>query len=208
MASLADAVRPRVRSYLRRARLNPDFLDEAVADVIASVLVRAAELPRDSDPEPILLDELRAVRRRYDGIQRHEWLVPEATLAILWERSAHPDRTAADPPTKREFSAALAAAFRELPAKQRRAVVLRVVDGRVYRTVARAIGSSVGSARAHVCYGLRKLRAALAMGFPPPDSRRFNIGAHIIALSVVDLNVVQDGLLREAVWSSPGLVDG
>lgn len=171
MVSLADAVRPRIRSYLRRARLNPAFFDDAVADVIASVLVRAADLSRDSrdsDPGAILLDELRGVRRRYDSIQRHEWLVPEGTLAILLERSAHQDQAPNDP-RKGECLAALAAALRALPAKQQRAVLLRVVGGRNYRTVARALGSSVGSARAHVCYGLRKLRAALAMRFPPPS---------------------------------------
>jgi DNA-directed RNA polymerase specialized sigma24 family protein len=48
-----------------------------------------------------------------------------------------------------------------LPAKQRRAIYLRLVDGMAYREVASALGSTEAAVRNSIYRGLKLLRAML-----------------------------------------------
>lgn len=57
--------------------------------------------------------------------------------------------------------AVLAEALSELPARRRRAVRLRIIDGLAYHEVAARMGCSEQAARAHVSRGLRRLAQAL-----------------------------------------------
>lgn len=60
-----------------------------------------------------------------------------------------------------ELSSAVTSALGELPAKQRDAVLLRIVDELGYDEIASRVGCSTQSARARVSRGLRALRSTL-----------------------------------------------
>jgi RNA polymerase sigma factor (sigma-70 family) len=68
-----------------------------------------------------------------------------------------------------ELNSAVKSALKELPAKQRDAVLLRIVDELGYDEIARRVGCSTQSARARVSRGLRALRSTLEQ-----DQESFN----------------------------------
>lgn len=57
-------------------------------------------------------------------------------------------------------------ALRQLPHKQRTAIVLRYYEDRPLAEIAEIMGTAVGTAKAHVCRGRERLRALLEEGDP------------------------------------------
>jgi len=92
-----------------------------------------------------------AIERR--ALERLHWAVPafEGELDEDLARVAELDG----------LRAIVVDALSDLPAKRRRAVQLRIVDGLAYHEVANRMGCSEQAARAHVSRGLRRLAQAL-----------------------------------------------
>lgn len=77
-------------------------------------------------------------------------------------------RPGADPAERREMHAALADAFRALPANLQVAAVLALVEEQPYQEIGEALGISEGGVKSRVFRAIRLLRTKLErMGFKP-----------------------------------------
>ncbi len=88
--------------------------------------------------------------------------VPDATQGWHGASAEAPGGDPAGHVAAAELREAVRAALLELSARQRVAVVRRVLEERPYEDVAAALGCSDVTARQHVSQGLRRLRALLA----------------------------------------------
>ena len=105
----------------------------------------------------ILRSRIVDIQRR--GLFRMRWLVPSRTAGrdddddagIDWaDRAADPSPGPAQAQDRRETYAALATALRALPARQREAFTLRVLEDCDVATTARIMGCSEGSVKTHL----------------------------------------------------------
>ena len=99
------------------------------------------------------------------------------TTCISWRRRRSfserpgnlvPDAGVADPTTLLPEQGELWAAVRQLPPRQRAAVVLRFCEDLSQAQTAELMGCSVGSVKRHTSIGLDKLRAELGVRFTSP----------------------------------------
>jgi RNA polymerase sigma-70 factor, ECF subfamily len=100
-----------------------------------------------------------AIQRR--ALERLSWVAP----SLVADDREWIDRTV----DLETLSPALDEAIAELPQKRRQAVELRVVEDLPYDAIARRLGCSEQTARAHVSRGLRRLERVLA---PEQDVRQ------------------------------------
>lgn len=104
----------------------------------------------------ILRSRIVDIQRR--GLFRMRWLVPSRTSGrddddegIDWaDRTADPSPGPAQAQDRRETYAALTTALRALPARQREAFTLRVLEDCDVATTARIMGCSEGSVKTHL----------------------------------------------------------
>jgi RNA polymerase sigma factor (sigma-70 family) len=165
-AAFYDAYAERVLVFLTRRVLDVDTAFDLMSETFAKALERRGQF-RGSTPE-----------------EEQGWLfaIARSELSHLW-RAGRVERSAlgrmgvevpplGDPEIERieqlsgigALVTPLACALAELPAEQRRAVELRVVEEYAYADLARALGVSEQTARARVSRGLR----ALARRLPEP----------------------------------------
>ncbi len=135
------------------ASVGPHEADDCFQETFLSAL-RA--YPRLRDAENLRGWILRiATNKAIDSArQRGRRAIPTDDLADVADATPVPD----DPP---EAEGPLWQAVRDLPGRQRAAVVHRYVLDRSYAEVAEAMGSSEETARANVYQGIKKLRAAV-----------------------------------------------
>jgi RNA polymerase sigma-70 factor (ECF subfamily) len=180
--------RPRARG---RFRLDADSLEQLYrqyAEDFTSFFLRRVTLPADALD---LMAETFArgfeLRRRFRGQSEREalaWLYGIArNLLLHYHRDGRvalraiarlglerPDVTDAelerleDAGADERLHAAVAAGLDGLPAPQRHAVLLRVVDERTYKEIAEELGISEQSARTRVSRGLRAIGAQIQDG--------------------------------------------
>jgi RNA polymerase sigma-70 factor (ECF subfamily) len=91
------------------------------------------------------------------------------TTELAFEPAAEP---AVDPLGRRDERDTWARLLADLSPAQRRAVVLRHVDGMSYAEIAEVVGRPEGTVKAHVHRGLAALRTALLREEGPPEARR------------------------------------
>jgi RNA polymerase sigma-70 factor, ECF subfamily len=159
--ALYDRAAERLLIYLARRVRDPDAAAELWAECWAAAF---AGWPRCRASEPaeveawmfgIARNQLAsyyrsgAVQRR--ALEKLKWVAPPiAADEREWiERAA-------------ELSPALDEALAELPLRRRQAVQLRVLEDLPYDVIAKRLGCSEQTARAHVSRGLRRLERALA----------------------------------------------
>jgi RNA polymerase sigma factor (sigma-70 family) len=141
------------------------FLAEQGGAVMRFLLVAVGPEHADDVYQDTFLSALRAYPRVRDDGRLDRWVLRIASRTAIdhHRRRARgalptdevPDTAMHDP---EPGDAALWAAVRRLPAKQRVAVVLRHVLDRPYEEIAEALGCSVEAARANVYAGLSTLR--------------------------------------------------
>ena len=152
MRDFDDFVRTRSTGLLRIAYLltgDRDAAEDILQEVLEQMYVRWRRI--QGAPEPCAR---RALVNRSTNRWRGRGRRPEAPLDH--HDVAEPDHS--DGVAVRE---AVVAALRELPPKQRAAVVLRYLDDLPVVAVAEALNCSVGTVKSNAARGLERLRAVL-----------------------------------------------
>jgi RNA polymerase sigma factor (sigma-70 family) len=162
--ALYDRVAERLLVYLARRIREPDAAAELWAECWAAAF---ASWPRCRASGPGKADAwmFGIARNQLAGYYRTGAIQRRALEKLRWEA---PPLAAAE----REWieravdvealSPALDEALAELPQKRRQAVQLRVLDDLPYDAIAKRLGCSEQTARAHVSRGLRRLERVLA----------------------------------------------
>jgi RNA polymerase sigma-70 factor (ECF subfamily) len=134
--------------------------DDAAQDILQDTIIRAhralARLAAGSNERAWLyriatntsLNHLRSRTREREALRRH---AVERETAVEPHADARPERD-------EEQREALWAHVARLPARQRLALTLRIVDELDYEEIARRVGGSAATARANVYQATRKLR--------------------------------------------------
>lgn len=156
-AEFTAFVRARAAALSRTAYFlagDPHLAEDLVQTALAETYVRWSSIRGDAEPyarRALVSANAAWWRRRSAGeLPVHstpEPVGPDAT-AVVAER------------------APIVAALRQLPAKQRAALVLRYYDDLSEADTARALGCSVGSVKVHTSRGLQRLRALLGEDAP------------------------------------------
>ena len=149
-------------------RHREDALD-AVQDAMMKMLAYAARPPAEWTPLfwSVLRSRIIDMQRRRNF--RLRWLRPQSSTthdddAIDWTDAApsqHPDTDPARSHENREAYARIAAALQALPARQREAFTLRVLEQLDVATTARVMGCSEGSVKTHLFRARESLQAQL-----------------------------------------------
>jgi RNA polymerase sigma factor (sigma-70 family) len=146
------------------------FLDAHREDVYRFLVASVGREDADDCFQETFLAALRAYPRIEDNSNLRSWILTIAhRKAIDAHRSRkrrpmpvetvpEPNRSASEPHASRDTS--LWQAVRELPGKQRAAVVHRFVNDLAYVDIGQMTGSSEEAARRNVHEGLKKLRGA------------------------------------------------
>lgn len=165
-ARLVEIYQDRLYAFAWRLSGNPQDAEEIIVDA----LVRAYQALARYDSERRQALALRAwlyqitlnvFRNRVRGRRLH--IVPchltEATAAldVADEAAARPDAVLA----RAELRQRLATLLAELPERERVGVVLRHIQGFGYDEIAAVVNQPVGTVKAYVHRGLRRLRQAL-----------------------------------------------
>lgn len=109
----------------------------------------------------------QSVVKRSRSVLRHRGVIDRKVQRTLPETPG----TTHDSPGLLEGSAALAA-LRDLPERQREAILLRYYAGLPESEIAAAMGISRGAVQSHTARGLSVLRAALEQADPQPAHPR------------------------------------
>jgi RNA polymerase sigma factor (sigma-70 family) len=146
------------------------FLDEHRVAVYRFLAAAAGPAEADDCFQETFLSALRAYPGLRDGRNLRGWILAIASRKVVDAARARGRRPVPlakvpdavnpardhDPPV---FDDPVWQAVKDLPPKQRVAVVHRVVLDRSYEDIAEAMGSSTETARANVYQGLRRLRS-------------------------------------------------
>lgn len=161
-AEFDDFVRTRSKALLRVAFLltgNRHTAEDLVQEVLEQMCVRWARI--HGAPEAYAR---RALVNRSTNRWRRLIRRPEAPLGDL--DPGRPDHS--DGVVDRD---AVVIALRELPPRQRAAVVLRYLDDLSITEVAAALGCSEGTVKSNAARGLERLRSALVIEFATATTR-------------------------------------
>ncbi len=171
--ALYDRVAERLLIYLARRVRDPDTAAELWAECWAAAFESWPRCRASGPGEAeawvfgVARNQLAAYYRT-GAIQRraHEklrWLAPP----LAADEREWIDRAA----DLEALSPALDEALAELPQRRRQAVQLRVVEDLPYDAIARQLGCSEQTARAHVSRGLRRLERVLAPDYDLPHPK-------------------------------------
>jgi RNA polymerase sigma-70 factor (ECF subfamily) len=138
--------RSEIYAFLLRRTRNHCDAEELTQQVFAdaALALSRSDLPRSMRPWLFAI----AARRFVDELRRRR--------PVMWLRG---ERDLVDEPD--ELPQALEDAVARLPALQREIVVMRVVEGRTYREIARALDSSEAACKMRLSRALRRLRNEL-----------------------------------------------
>jgi RNA polymerase sigma factor (sigma-70 family) len=162
------------------ARLGSEAAFEAIVHRHRGALVRhCAQLVGDADAEEAVQDALlKAHRALVSGAEVHSlgaWLhaiAHNSALNLLRSRPAggeyreHLDAGREEPGPRSEELDALVSAFLTLPVRQRRALVMRELEGRSYDEIAAELGASNGAVRQLLNRARASVRARLGALIP------------------------------------------
>jgi RNA polymerase sigma factor (sigma-70 family) len=155
-------------------RRAPHAVDDAVADVCASVFVALSAARGGGTFSAFVYGYFLNARRR---LLR---LLDEPGVSIEGIDVPVPDWGDDDDDPTEEELAALQRALDGLPERERRAVTLRYLDGQGAAAIARRLGVSEANARRIVCRGLARLRRTLTES-PPGE---LGLGGEAVVRSV------------------------
>jgi RNA polymerase sigma-70 factor (ECF subfamily) len=115
--------------------------------------------------QQVFVDATSALARAGPPRSMRGWLyaVAERRLADEWRRRARLTQlvdllAAASPVTSGDPTHTLADAVAHLPDRQRRVVVMRIVEGRTYQEIARVLGCNEAACKMRLSRALRRLR--------------------------------------------------
>lgn len=154
VGAFEDFVRTRSTALLRVAFLltgDARLAEDLLQDVLSRMYVRWRKI--NGQPEAYAR---RALTNRVISHWRWRRRRPEAPLPAAF------DHAAPEEPAQALTDAALLAALRALPKRQRAAVVLRYVQDLPEREVAELLHCSVGTVKSNASRGLTRLREVLA----------------------------------------------
>lgn len=153
------------------------FLEEQRAVVYRFLLAAVGPVEADDCFQETFLSALRAYPRLSDARNLRSWILTIATRKAIDAGRARARRPVPDDEAIRvtvdrrpeagamslevDISDPLWSAVRELPSRQRAAVVHRHVLDRSYAQIAELMGCSEDAARANVFQGMRKLRTTM-----------------------------------------------
>lgn len=148
------------------------FVDRHRATVYRFLLVAVGPDDADDCFQETFLAALRAYARLRDGERLDHWVLRIASRKAIDHHRARgrrplptpdvPEAAAPDPvPPGIDRDDPLWSAVRDLPPKQRVAVVQRHVLDRPYAEIAELMGTSEEAARANVSAGMRRLRETI-----------------------------------------------
>lgn len=158
-AAFSLFVRERGDCLLRHARLLiPD--DGDAEDALQTALLRLTRHWSRQLDSPEAYVRRTLVNLATDRGRRRHLVAPPALL-VETGASTGPDHAEAV-----AARAELDAVLRQLPPRQRVAVVLRVIDGLSEAETAAAMGTSAGTAKSNLARGLQKVRASLTAPSP------------------------------------------
>lgn len=145
-----------------------EFLDANRSTVYRFLLVAVGSTEADDVFQETFIAALRAYPRLHHGESLDRWVLRIASRKALDHhrstgRRAVPTDVLSDRPTDApaEPDEELWKAVRDLPPRQRVALVHRHVLDRPYAEIAHFMGSSEQTARANVSHGIRRLREVL-----------------------------------------------
>jgi RNA polymerase sigma factor (sigma-70 family) len=148
-----------------------DFLDRHRATVYRFLLVAVGPDDADDCFQETFLAALRAYPRLRDGERLDRWVLRIASRKAIDHHRTRgrrplptsdvPEPAGQDEPSAIDPNDPLWAAVRDLPAKQRVAVVHRHVLDRPYAEIAELMGTTEEAARANVSAGTRRLRETI-----------------------------------------------
>ncbi len=148
----------RVLRTVWRIIRNPDLVEDTVQDALALIWRRREKIRLHPNPQALILriaiNVSYDVLRRSIRLRRREEPAAEAVVSC----PGYTGLTMEADHLKEEIRAALAC----LPRKQAIAVLLRLVQGDSYASVAQALGCSEPTARIHVMRGRARLRRELS----------------------------------------------
>jgi RNA polymerase sigma factor (sigma-70 family) len=162
--ALYDRVAERLLIYLARRVRDPDAATELWAECWA-VAFESFPRCRASGPAEAEAWMFGVARNQLAGYYRTGAIKRRALEKLRWAAPslAADEREWIDRAVDPEaLSPALEDALAELPQKRRQAVQLRVVEDLPYDAIAKRLGCSEQTARAHVSRGLRRLEHVLA----------------------------------------------
>ena len=162
--SFADFAGSRGPALVRLARgllRDPYQAEDVVQDVLAKALVQWARVSGADDPD--------AYVRRMVVNACTSWFRRAARREFAHDAATLPERSVPDPSDGVDERDRMVALLRQLPTKQRAALVLRHYEGMPDAEIARVLGSSEVSVRSNAHRGLATLRRLLAEGTGSAD---------------------------------------
>lgn len=143
----------KVFRYLLRRIGNPHDAEELTQRVFTDI---TATLARGERPDSMLAWLYAVAERRFtDELRRRARAADISQRAFLDAQSREPS----------EYGPAVATALREeierLPVEQGRVVVMKVLEGRSFAEIARAVGATEGACKMRFARGIRQLRDSL-----------------------------------------------
>src|SRR4051794_2282244 len=156
-AEFADFAASRGPALVRLARgllRDPHQAEDVVQDVLARALVHWGRVSSADDPD--------AYVRRMVVNACTSWFRRAARREFAHDAATLPERAVADPTGDVDERDRVVALLRQLPTKQRAALVLRHYEGLPDAEIARLLGSSEVSVRTNAHRGMATLRRLLA----------------------------------------------
>jgi RNA polymerase sigma-70 factor (sigma-E family) len=169
--ALEEYVRVRGQRLVRTAYLltgDREVAEDLVQNVLASALVSWRRLRSVNDMDAYMYTALIHARSRWWS---RRWIreIPSDEL---------PDSPASDLTARFDSHADLLAVLKQIPTRQRQALVLRYFNDLTEAQTAQILDCSVGTVKSQTARGLEKLRAALGVDPDVIESRRAGRGAH------------------------------
>ena len=139
---------------------NQDDAADVFQEVLGVIWRKLRQIHRHANPHAYIMRI--CVNRSYDALRkRSRRKRREVPLTTDLAASSAPDPRRSSELAEKEV--AVRNAIAELPRKQGKAVLLRLVEGEPYNEIADILGCSVVSARSHVSKGKSRLRTILDM---------------------------------------------
>lgn len=152
-AEFVDGQLSRLLGYARALTGNDHDAWDLVQETLVRMGRRWSRIEREGNPSAYARTTLVRI-----NIDRHRRSTREHLVAEVPDLATQGAELGIEP--------WLLAALRNLPRKQRAALVLRYVDDLDHQGVAEVMGCAVGTARSHVSRGLAALRVVASVGSP------------------------------------------
>ena len=156
---LIAPIQDRMKRSVARIVRDPDDAADAFQDALTSIWKNLKAIHRHPNPQACILRI--CINSSYNVLRSRSRRRKNEVLAWDKEPGFTSFRTPARSVMTDEKIRQVVAAIGELPPKQGRAVLLRVINDEPYHAVAEALGCGEASARSHVSKGLARLRLSL-----------------------------------------------